>query len=75
MEKTHKATETEIGFHYKGYRIDKTASPMDIYTKWNVNINGRWTDPKPVCFDSLPIDGWRKAKSFKWDVNDSTKIK
>lgn len=54
METTFKATEITAGFHLKGFGIDKTASPMNIYTKWHVNINGRWTGPKPVFFNSLP---------------------
>ena len=72
-KKSYRASEIERGFHYQGYRIDKTAPAMNKYTKWKVNINGRWTNPEPVCFDSLPESGWQKVDNFKWDVNDSTK--
>jgi hypothetical protein len=34
MDKTFKVTDIQIGFHAEGYRIGKTASPMDFYTKW-----------------------------------------
>ena len=55
-----KAIEINIGHHNKGYRIDKTASAMNRYTQWKISTNGEWTDPKPVCFHSLPTDGWLK---------------
>jgi len=29
MEQTFKATEINVGFHPAGYRIDKTASPIE----------------------------------------------
>jgi hypothetical protein len=66
MEQTFKATEITVGFHPDGYRIDKTASPMNRYTKWNI-IEGRWCDPKPVCFDSLPQSGWIAKDKFDWN--------
>ncbi len=66
----YKATEIEVGFHPDGYRIDKTASPMNRYTKWETHSGHRWTHPRPVCFDSLPVDGWFKTDGFEWDQAD-----
>lgn len=57
-EKTVKAGEVRIGYHPEGYRIDKTAAPMDYYTKWQITPDGEWTDPRPTCFDSMPPEGW-----------------
>jgi hypothetical protein len=65
MAMTYKAADIKIGFHPRGYRIDKTATPLNRYTRWTIE-NERWTDPKPVCFDSLPPEGWQKAESFDW---------
>jgi hypothetical protein len=70
MPETFKAGEVEIGYHPDGYRIDKTASPMNRYTRWNVSAEGVWSGPEPVCFDSLPQDGWVKAEGFNWEEND-----
>jgi len=67
MEQTFKASEIDIGFHPAGYRIDKTASAMNRYTQWNVVPGQGWCDPKPVCFDSLPQEGWFKKDKFDWD--------
>ena len=60
MGKTFKATDIQIGYHPKGYRIDKTASPMDFYTKWQITQEDKWINPKPTCFDSMPQEGWYK---------------
>ena len=57
MEQTFKATEINIGFHPAGYRIDKTVSPMNLYTKWQISDDDRWHNPEPVDFDALPEDG------------------
>ncbi len=57
-----KARDIQIGFHPKGYRIDKTASLMDIYTKWQITPEGEWINPKPTCFDSMPQEGWQKGR-------------
>lgn len=62
MDKKYKATDIMVGFHTEGYRIDKTASPMDIYTKWEITPEGTWINPKPTCFHSLPQDGWQEEK-------------
>lgn len=64
---TFRAGEINIGYHPDGYRIDKTASPMNRYTRWNVSPEGEWNNPEPLCFDSLPENGWFKAKGFDWD--------
>jgi hypothetical protein len=61
------ATEINVGFHPDGYRIDKTASPMNRYTRWEVSPGSRWTNPVPVCFDALPPKGWIKKDKFDWD--------
>ena len=69
MEKTLEAEQIEIGYHPDGYRIDKTASPMNRYTQWAISSEGKWSNPKPVCFDSMPQEGWLKADRFEWDEN------
>ena len=68
MNQTFKATDIKVGFHPEGYRIDKTASPMNRYTKWEISPEHQWHNPKPVCFDSLPPDGWFKKDKFDWDT-------
>lgn len=60
------AVDVEIGYHPDGYRIDKSASPMNRYTQWGFSPEGEWEKPKPVCFDSLPETGWIKADGFHW---------
>jgi len=67
MDQAFKATEITVGFHQDGYRIDKTASPMNFYTKWHISEDGRWHRPEPVDFDALPEDGWLKSKGFDWN--------
>ncbi len=66
MQQVSKATAVEIGYHPQGYRIDKTASPLNRYTRWEIDARGEWIKPSPVCFDSLPEDGWIKSKGFDW---------
>ncbi len=61
-ESTFKASDVAKGFHPEGYRIDKTASPLDFYTKWEITPEGKWTNPKPVSFDSMPREGWYKEE-------------
>ncbi len=70
MTVTFAATEIEVGFHPAGYRIDKTTSPLNRYTRWEVLSGNRWVHPTPVCFDSLPPTGWFKKDRFNWD-NDA----
>jgi hypothetical protein len=72
---TFKATKIHVGYHPNGCRIDKTASPMNRYTQWVVSPDGQWRDPKPVCFHSLPKNGWFKADFFYWDETDTDKNK
>jgi len=70
MEQTFKAIEISVGFHPDGYRIDKTASPMNRYTKWQILPGNQWCNPEPVCFDSLPQQGWFAKDRFDWDEID-----
>ncbi len=65
-EPTVKADHVEIGYHPSGFRIDRTASPMNRYTRWTIAADGEWEKPEPVCFHSLPDDGWVKAECFDW---------
>lgn len=60
MDKTYKVSDIQKGFHLDGYRIDKTALPINFYTKWEITPEGKWINPKPTCFDSMPREGWRK---------------
>ncbi len=62
MDKTFKASDIQTGFHPDGYRIDKTASPIDFYTKWEITTEGKWINPKPVLFNSMPQEGWYKEE-------------
>gem|GEM_PF-802063 len=64
MDQNFNASEIKKGYHPEGYRIDKTASPMDFYTKWEITPEGKWINPKPTCFDSMPQEGWHKTESF-----------
>ncbi|MCD6365690.1 MAG: hypothetical protein J7M14_07425 [Planctomycetes bacterium] len=67
MAKVFDAQDIQIGLHPDGYRIDKTASPMNRYTKWEVSPDGQWENPTAVCFDSMPARGWRRCEGFDWD--------
>jgi hypothetical protein len=67
VNQTFNATEIEVGFHPDGYRIDKSASPMNRYTRWEILPGRQWRNPQPVCFDSLPQEGWLKKDKFDWD--------
>lgn len=66
MEQALSPEQITIGFHPDGYRIDRTASPMNRYTKWQVQPRNQWRDPEPVCFDSLPQQGWFAKDKFDW---------
>ncbi len=66
------ATEVTVGFHPAGHRIDKTASPMNRYTRWDILSGNHWCHPEPVCFDSLPQQGWLKKDRFDWDEINMT---
>jgi len=67
MDRTFRATEIAVGFHPDGYRIDKTASPMNLYTKCQISDDGHWHSFKPVGFDVLPLEGWFKSEGFDWN--------
>jgi hypothetical protein len=73
QSRRYEATEIEVGFHPDGYRIDKTASAMNRYTKWEIHSEDRWAHPAPVCFDSLPVGGWFKTDGFDWSEADGGK--
>ena len=66
MDTTLNVRDVIVGFHPDGYRIDKTALPMNRYTKWQI-LQGHWCNPKPVCFDSLPQNGWIAKDKFDWN--------
>ena len=70
MEQEFKAVEINVGYHPDGFRIDKTASPLNRYTRWKISGEGRWKNPTPVCFDLLPQDGWLKVDSFDWNKQE-----
>lgn len=72
MEQIFKAAEINIGFHPAGYRTDKTASPMNKYTKWDTCPGNHWCNPELVCFDSLPQQGWFAKDRFDWDRVNTT---
>ena len=67
MDSMLDATEVTVGFHPDGYRIDKTASPMNKYTKWDILPANHWCNPVPVCFESMPQKGWIAKDEFHWD--------
>jgi hypothetical protein len=67
MQSTYKASEIQIGYHPSGNRIDNTASAINRYTRWKIADDGTWTESKPVCFDSMPADGWLRAEKFDWN--------
>jgi len=62
MSETFTAREIKMGFHPEGYYINKNTSPMDFYTKWQITPEGKWIEPKPTCFDSMPQQGWYKGE-------------
>lgn len=74
MEQTFSAKKINIRFHPDGYRIDKTASPMNRYTKWEILPGNRWSNPKPVCFDALPRKGWFAKDRFDWKKNTNIEV-
>lgn len=64
--RTFKADEVKTGYHPLGYLIDKTAEPLNRYTLWTMDADGQWRDAKPVCFHSLPQEGWIAMDAFDW---------
>ena len=73
MKQKFSAPEVKVAYHPDGFRIDKTASPLNRYTSWEITDGGKWRNPTPICFDSLPVEGWIKADSFDWNEYDMTK--
>ncbi len=67
------ANEVEIAYHPQGFRIDKTATPLYRYTCWDITAAGDWENPTPVCFHSLPAQGWIKVDCFDWKEPDTSK--
>ena len=67
MDQTFNVTEIEVGYHPDGYRIDKTTSPMNWYTKWEIAQDNNWCNPKAVTFHALPEDGWIQIDKFDWE--------
>jgi len=67
MTETYPKEEVNIACHPSGYRIDKTASPINFYTRWKVDEKGRWRECEPVDFADLPRQGWIKSKGFNWN--------
>ena len=72
MDQIFNAAEIIVGFHPDGYRIDKTASAMNRYTKWQILQGNQWRNPEPVCFDSLPQHGWFAKDRFDWNKSNIT---
>lgn len=64
---TWPATEITTGYHPSGFKIDKTTDPLNRYTLWTIKDDGKWVDAKPVCFHSLPEDGWIKLDKINWN--------
>lgn len=71
MQQKYNAQEVDVAYHPDGFRIDKTAAPMNRYTHWDITAEGAWTNPRPVCFDSLPPEGWLKTDGFDWSEQDT----
>jgi hypothetical protein len=67
MERTFNAEKINVGFHPAGYKIDKTATPMNRYTKCDILPGNHWCNPKPVCFDSLPQQRCLTKDKFNWN--------
>lgn len=64
MDKTYSASDIQKGYHPDGYCIDKTASPVNFYTKWEITSEKKWINRQPSCFHSMPQEGWYKSESF-----------
>ena len=67
MDSLLEAKDVIVGFHPDGYRIDKTTTPMNRYTKWQILSANHWRNPKAVCFGSLPQQGWIPKDKFDWE--------
>ncbi len=73
MDQTCRATQVTVGFHPNGYRIDKTTSAMNRYTRWDILPGNRWCYCRPVCFHELPVEGWVPKDKFDW-LEDGTEV-
>jgi hypothetical protein len=74
MKLTYNVQEVTIGFHPEGYRIDRSAAPLNRYTQWDILPGNRWRHPRPVCFHELPTEGWIVKDKFDWDKCTETEI-
>ena len=70
MDPMYNARKIKVGFHLDGYRIDKTTSPINWYTKWEILLGRGWCNPQPVSFESLPQEGWIPVDRFNWDKSN-----
>jgi hypothetical protein len=61
--KIYRAIDIDVGYHPSGFRIDKWTDPLNRYTKWTIDSDGNWINSKPVCFHSLPADGWIRVEN------------
>ncbi len=68
MDSIVNVKDVKVGFHPDGFRIDKTAAPMNRYTKWDITSGQDWRNPVAVCFDCLPVTGWVVVNKFDWDT-------
>lgn len=74
MDQFFDAIDIEVGFHPRSYRIDKTAAPMNRYTKWDILPGNHWCDPQPVCLDALPPSDWIVKDKFDWGSLNTTGV-
>lgn len=61
--KKYSANDIDAGYHPSGFRIDKRTDPLNRYTQWTIDKDGKWTNGKPVCFHMLPAQGWIKIEN------------
>lgn len=59
----YQATGIDAGYHPLGFRIDKGTDPLNRYTQWTIDKDGKWINGKPVCFHSLPTKGWVRIEN------------
>lgn len=52
------ASEIDTGYNPLGFKIDKGADPLNRYTQFKIDEHGKWINGKPVCFHSIPQEGW-----------------
>lgn len=71
MESIVDVEDVQVGFHPDGFRIDRSATPMNRYTKWDIGPGNHWENPRPVCFHSLPASGWIAVDKFDWTYEET----